>query len=87
VFLRGLNGFQDHLGRGVGKGGEDAAGMEPTSAELAEDLLPVEVARSKLADGGVTAVGDAGGAADAKTALGEVEADAGEAPNASKGAI
>ena len=52
---------------------EDAAAVEPAGAFAGEDLVPVDVARPQLADGGVAPVGAADGAADAEASLGEVE--------------
>ncbi len=75
VFARGVHGFDGDLGGGSGERGEDSAGMHPARAiRRAEDRLPVEVARLDLADGGVAAVGAADGGAQAKAALGKVEA-------------
>ena len=48
----------------------------------AEDRQPIEVAGLELADGGVAAVGAAGGGADAKAALSKVEAVANSAADA-----
>ncbi len=57
---------------------ESAAKMPPVWNQRtpvpAEDVVPVEIAGLELAGGGVAAVGDADGAADAEAALGEVEA-------------
>ena len=54
--------------------GEDAAGVEPAHAQLAEQVGPSRRRRLELASGGVPAVGDADRAADAEAALGEVQA-------------
>src|SRR5438477_11579393 len=59
--------------------------MNPTHAEIAEYVVPIEIARLELAGGGVAAVGYPHGAAHAKTAFGEIEAVANEAANAVKG--
>jgi len=82
VLLGGLDCVDDELGGCLGEGGEDAAGVEPTHTELAEDVIPVEVAGLELGGGGVAAVGDADGAAHAEAALGEVEAVADGAADA-----
>jgi len=78
-----VHGFGGDLGGGGGEGGEDSAGMQALRTVLgAEDCGPIEVAWGELADGGVAAVGTAGGGADAETALGEVEAVADVAADA-----
>ena len=83
VLAGGVHGFCGDVGGGGGERGEDAAGVEPARAVLgAEDRVPVEVAGFDLADGGVAAVGAAGGGAQAEAALGEVEAVAHGAANA-----
>jgi len=38
-----LNGFDDEFRRGVAQRGEDAAGVQPAGADLAEDGVPVEI--------------------------------------------
>ena len=40
--LRRLHGLLGHRGRRLGEGGEDAAGVEPAGAVLAEDRVPVD---------------------------------------------
>ena len=82
VLLRGLDGLDGGLRGGLGEGREDAARVEPADAELAEEVLPVEVAGLDLRGRGVAAVRDADGAADAEAALGEVEAVADRAADA-----
>ena len=75
VAAGGVHGFRGDFGGGGGERGEDAAGVEPARAVLgAEDRFPVEIAGLDLADGGVAAVGAAGGGAHAEAALGKVEA-------------
>ena len=69
-------------GRRLGEGGEDAAGVEPARALLAEHDVPVDVARLELRDRGVAAVRAAQGRAHAVAALGEVEAVAHRAADA-----
>ena len=69
-----LDRLDDELRRGVAQRGEDAAGVEPAHAELAEDVVPVEIAGLELAGGGVAAVGNAHRAAHAEAALGEIQA-------------
>ena len=73
-FLAACTASIDELGRGVAQRGEDAAGVQPARAELAEDVVPVEIARLELAGGGVAAVRNADRAAHAEAALGEVQA-------------
>src|SRR5207247_5149376 len=68
-----------HEGSGLGKGGEDPAGVEPAGALLAEEGLPVHVAGPELRDRGVAAVRAAEGGAHAEAALREVEAVPGPA--------
>ena len=82
VLLRGLDGLDGGLRGGLGEGREDAARVEPADAQLAEEVLPVEVAGLDLRGRGVAAVRDADGAADAEAALGEVEAVADRAADA-----
>src|SRR5690606_4750912 len=69
-------GLDDEIGGVFTECGEDAAGVEPADAVLAEEAIPVDVARLHLAGGGVTAVAAALGGADAVALFGEVEADA-----------
>ena len=73
VFPGGFAGFDGHFGGGFGEGREDAAGVEPAGTSRAEDVVPVDVARLHPGSGGVAAVGDALGAANAEAAFGEVE--------------
>ncbi len=68
--------------RRVGKGGENAARMEPADAELAENVVPVDVARLQLRRGGMAAVGAADRAADAEATLREIQAVADRAADA-----
>ena len=60
----------------------DAARVEPADAELAEEVVPVDVVRPELRRGGEATVADADGAADAEAALGEVQAVADGAADA-----
>ena len=64
----------DDVGCRLRERGEDPAGVEPAHAQLAEELLPVDVARPELRRRGVPAVGDAERAAYAEAAFGEVQA-------------
>ena len=77
-----LDGLDDELRRGVAQRGEDAAGVQPAHAELAEDVVPIEIARLELAGGGVAAIGNAHRAAHAEAALGEIQAVAHRAAHA-----
>ena len=70
---RGLHRLFRDERRRLRQRAEDAAGVEPARAEAAEDLVPVDVARRELRDGGVPAIGAAKRGADAEAALGEVE--------------
>lgn len=81
-----LDGLECECGGGFAEAGEDAAGVEPAHAAPAEDVVPVEVAGLELAGGGVAAVGDAEGGADAEAAFGEVQAVACGAADAVEGA-
>src|SRR5271157_3624405 len=75
VAAGGVHSFGGHFGGGGGERGEDAAGVKALRAVLgSEDRGPVEVAGFELADGGVAAVGTAGGGAEAEASLSEVEA-------------
>ena len=73
MLLRGLHGFDGQVGRRFGERGEDAAGVEPTRAEFAEDVIPVEVATFELRSRGMSAVRNAHRPTDAEAALGEIE--------------
>src|ERR1039458_4985280 len=53
---------------------EDAAGVEPADATLAEDFVPIDIAGLELRSGGVAAVGAAESGAHAESALREIEA-------------
>src|SRR6185312_6260957 len=73
----------DHCFGGVGgQRREDAAGMEPAHAFLAEQLFPVHFAGPDLRGGAVAAVRAAQRGADAEALFGEVEADTGVAAQA-----
>src|SRR5712671_1227591 len=50
VALGGLHGFYGDFGRGGRKRTENAAGVQPTYALLAEDLIPVDVALFQVGD-------------------------------------
>src|SRR6266581_7810520 len=49
VFSGGLHGFDHELRRGIAERGEDAARVQPARAELAKNMVPIEVARLELA--------------------------------------
>src|SRR5882724_4776637 len=74
VALGGLHGFYGDIRSGGGKRAEDAAGVKPTGALLAEDLVPVDITFFQVGDGGVAAVVGAEGGAYTETAFGEIEA-------------
>ena len=82
VFVGGFHGLHGERGGGFRKRGEDAAGVEPAHAELAEDVIPIDVAGLELRGGGVAAVRVADRAADAEAALGEVESVSNRAADA-----
>src|SRR5450756_2137237 len=54
-----LHGLDRDLRRRLGQCREDATGVEPARAELAEEVVEVDVAGLQLADRGVSAVGHA----------------------------
>ena len=56
--------------------------MQPPDAELAEDIIKIEVSRSCLGDGGVRTVRAADCTADAEASLGEVDAVSADAADA-----
>ena len=68
----------------VAQRGENAAGVQPARADLAENVVPVEIAGLELAGGGIAAVGNAHRAAHAEAALGEIQAVADGAAHAVK---
>ena len=69
-------------GVGLAQRAEDAAGMQPARALLAEDLVPVDLARLQLAHRRVTAVAATQRRAYAKPALRKVQPVAHRAPDA-----
>ena len=74
VLLGGSYRFDGDLRGGFGQSGKDATGVEPTGAELAEDVIPVVVSGFELRGGAIATVGIADRATDAESALGEVQA-------------
>src|SRR6185437_16628750 len=82
VFARRFDRLDHRFGGIGGQRRENAAGMEPAHAFLAEQLFPVHFARPDLRGGAVAAVRAAQGGADAETLFGEVQADAGVAAQA-----
>ena len=82
MLLGALHRFEHHIGGRCAERSVDATGMEPLRPALAKDSLPVDVAWPELAGGGVAPIGAAHGAADTKTAFGEVEPVAHFAPDA-----
>ena len=75
-FVGGLHRFGDDLARAVGERGEDAARVQPADALLAEELLPVDVARLHAGGGGVAAVVERDRRPLRVADFGEVQADA-----------
>src|SRR5258705_14013163 len=63
---------------------EDPAGVQPADSQLAEDVVPIEVARFKLARGGVAAVRNPHCAAHTEAAFGEVKPIADDATDTVK---
>src|SRR5262245_36244689 len=73
VFARDLHRFTRHGRRRFREGAKDSAGMKPAHAFCAEDLFPVDVARTQLRNGRMTTIGTTGSRTHAKTALSKVE--------------
>src|SRR5262245_43430976 len=73
MLLRYLHVLARDERRCFGQRAEDAAAMKPSRALLAEDLLPIDVARPELRHGGVAAVRASDRRARAKAPLGEVQ--------------
>ena len=73
MLFRDLHGLAGYERRVFGQGGEYAAAMKPPRALLAEDLLPIDVARPELRHRGVAAVRASDRGARAETPLGEVQ--------------
>src|SRR5215510_6111146 len=73
MLLRDLHGLARDERRGFGQRAEDAAAMKPSRALLAEDLLPIDVARPELRHGGVAAVRASHRRARAEAPLGEIQ--------------
>ena len=73
ILFSAFERFDDDIGSGIGKSGEDSAGVEMADALFSEDLLPVDFAGLELRDGGIAAVGAAFGAAATEAAFDEVE--------------
>src|ERR1700687_6062553 len=71
--LGGFHGFLGDKRRGLGESAEDSAGVKPADAILGEDLIPVDLARFQLRDGGVPAVGATYCCANAEATLGEIQ--------------
>ena len=61
---------------------ENAAGVQPAHADLAEDVVPIEITGFELAGGGIATVRNAHRAAHAETALGEIQPVADRAAHA-----
>jgi hypothetical protein len=57
VFLGSGDRLDGDLCGGFGQSGKDATGVEPTGAELAEDVVPVVVAGFELRGGAIATVG------------------------------
>src|SRR6266704_1147960 len=68
------NRFDHQLWCRIAQGGKDSAGVKPADTQLAKDMLPIKIARFELAGCGVTTIGNANSASDAKAALGEIQA-------------
>src|SRR5262249_30869825 len=57
----------------IGECGEDPAGVKPSHAELAEEVVPVHIGRTKLAGRRESTIGDTKCAARAEAPLGKVQ--------------
>src|SRR6266478_3682539 len=77
-----LYGFHRHVGRGLRERAEYPAGVEPACPSLAENVVPIDVARLLLRGRRVTAIRASQGGPDSKSSLREVEAIAHSASNA-----
>src|SRR5262249_32841403 len=73
VFARRAHGFQSYIRRGFREGAEDTAGMEPTSAALAEDFVPIDLGWLELGDRRMAPIRAPQGSPNSKAALGEVQ--------------
>src|SRR5208283_2775278 len=73
--------FEDQLWRGVTQRGEDAAGVQPPDADLAENMVPIEITGLELAGRRVAAVGNTHCTPDTKTTLGKIQTVAGDPTN------
>ncbi len=82
VLLGRLHSFDDNLGRGVAERGENPARVKPARTVFAKNFLPIDVAFFQLRGCGVATIGHAFRAANAKTALGEVQPIANRATDA-----
>ena len=82
MLARGLHGLDSNIGRGFRERAEDAAGVEPARAVLAENFIPINVAGLQLRHRGVAAVGATERGAHAESALGEIQAVAHRAADA-----
>jgi len=74
VFLRGLDRFNNGLAGLLGESSVNAAGVQPAYAELAENMLEIQIFRCCLLDCGVESVGAADRAAHAEASFREIEA-------------
>ena len=68
-----VEGLFDQRRRCVGEGGENAAGVQPAHPLPAKEFLPIKIPGGELRSGSMASIGDAEGAANAKTAFGEIE--------------
>src|SRR5208282_5745038 len=72
--FRCLHGFEGHFGSCRGERAENAASVKPARAALPKDLVPINITRLQLRNGGVAAIVTSQGGAHAEAALGEIEA-------------
>ena len=84
VLLGLLDALDDQLRGGVAERRKNTAGVQPTHAEFAEDVVPIEIAGLELRCRRVAAVGNAHRAAHTVAALGEIEAVTNDTANAVK---
>src|ERR1051326_3411378 len=74
MLARSLDGFENKARSCVTERRKNPAGMQPTHADFAENMVPVKIAWLELARGGVATIGNSHSAAHAKSALGEIQA-------------
>src|SRR5258706_4469647 len=74
MFFGCSHSLDDQLWRGLAQRREDAPGVKPPDTELAENVVPIEIAGLELAGCRIAAIWNSDRAANSKTPLGEVQA-------------